>query len=186
MTQPTTPDPERPARPQPSQPAQPATPEQQFQQGFQNQASAPSAYSAAPAGQQLPPNVYGQAPYGQQYGQAPFGQQAYGYQPPRRENGGLAAFFSTDFSVILGPKIARLIMTFALVLAGVYAAASLVSFIQTLSWGGGALPVIYAFLQLGLSAVLILFLLGITRIVLEHLVRKSSPDGSASASAQAS
>ena len=172
MTQPTTPDPERPARPQPSQPAQPATPEQQFQQGFQNQASAPSAYSAAPAGQQLPSNVYGQAPYG--------------YQAPRRENGGLAAFFSTDFSVVLGPKIARLVMILALVLAGVYAAASLVSFIQALSWGGSALQVIYAFLQLGLSAALILFLLGITRIVLEHLVRKSSPDGSASASAQAS
>ena len=186
MTQPTTPDPEQPNRPQPSQPAQPATPEQQFQQGFQNQSSAPSAFSAAPAGQQFAPNAYGQAPYGQPYGQAPFGQQAYGYQPPQREQGGLAAFFSTDFSVALGPKIARLVMIFALILAGVYAAASLVSFIQALAWGNGALMIIYAFFDLGLSAVLILFLLGITRIVLEYLVRKASPDDPGSASSQAS
>ncbi len=186
MTQPTTPDPEQPTRPQQPQPAQPATPEQQFQQGFQNQASAPSAFSAAPAGQPFAPNGYAQAPYGQPYGQAPYGQQAYGYQPPRRDEGGLAAFFSTDFSVAFGSKIARLVMILALILSGVYAAASLVSFIQALAWGNGALGVIYAFLRLGLDAVLILFLLGMTRIVLEYLVGKAAPEESGSAPSQAS
>ena len=185
MTQPTTPDPEQPTRPQPRQPAHPTTPEQQYQQGFQNQSSAPSAYSAAPAGPSYTPNAYGQSPYGQPYSQAPFGQQAYGYQPPQRDEGGLAAFFSTDFSVVFGPKIARLVMIFAMILAGVYAAASLVRFVETIASGFGALGMIYAFLQLGLAVVLILFLLGITRMVLEYLVRKGSPDETGGSSSQA-
>lgn len=184
MTQPTTPDPEQPMRPQPPQPAQPVTPEQQYQRGFQNQSSAPSAFSAAPAGQSFTPNSYGQASYSQQYGQPSYGQQAYGYQPSQRHEGGLAAFFSTDFTVMCGPKIARLVMVFAMILAGVYAATSLVSFIQALAWSTGPLMVIYAFLSLGLSAVLILFLLGITRIILEYLVRKGSSDSAGDASSQ--
>lgn len=189
MTQPTTPDPER----QPNQPqsAQPASPEQQYQQGFQNQSSAPSAYSAAPAGQQpYGQQAYGQAPYGQQaYGQSPYGQQAYGYQQAPPNDGGLAAFFSLDFTRSFAPKIAKLVMLFALILAGVIAVTSLVGFIEVLSVGNqyysvGAMTIIKAIFVLGRDIVLALFLLGITRVILERGVsEKSESEGGSTSQA---
>ena len=172
MTQPTTPDPER----QPAQPqsAQPASPEQQYQQGFQNQASAPSAYSAPAAGQ----------PYGQQpYGQAPYGQQPYGYQQPAQNEGGIGAFFSLDFSRTFAPKIAKLVMLFAMILAGVIAVTSLVSFIDILTYYNiCAMTVIKAIFVLGRDIVLALFLLGITRVILERGVASDSESSSGSSS----
>ena len=181
MTQPTTPDPER----QPIQPqsAQPASPEQQYQQGFQNQASAPSAYSAPAAGQPYGQQAYGQAPYGQQaYGQAPYGQQPYGYQPAAQNDGGLGGFFSLDFSRSFAPKIAKLVMLFALILAGVIAVHGLVSFIYTVTYGYGAWLIITAIVALGRDIVLALFVLGISRVILERAVASDSEGDSSSAS----
>lgn len=176
MTQPNSPENGQPGQPGP-------TPEQQYQQGFQNEGSAPSAYSAP-----------GAAPYGQQYGQfagqqgqpgqPPYGQpqygQPYGFQPQPSQSGGLSAFFSLDFSQKFGSKIARLVMIFAFVVAGAIVVASLFNFINVLTYDYVETMAIFtSIFEFVRDVVLALFVLGLTRVILETTVKDESSDSSA-------
>ncbi|MGO1591627.1 MAG: hypothetical protein ACTHW1_04420 [Ancrocorticia sp.] len=178
MTQPTSPE-----NQQPEQPQQP-------QQGFQGQQSAPSAYSASgTAG-------YGQQPYGQQgygqpgadqqayaqqqaYGQPAYGQ--YGYQTPQSQGGGLGAFFSLDFSKKFGSKIAKLVMIFAFIVAGAIAVAALFNFITVLTYDyASTMQIFTSIFEFVRDVVFALFILGLTRVILETTV-KDEGDNSAAA-----
>lgn len=173
---------------------QPNSPDNQQdnQQGFQNQQSAPSAYSA-PGTAQFGQQPYGQpqgypqqAAYGQPQGypqQAAYGQpaygQPYGYQAPSQTSG-LGAFFSLDFSQKFGSKIAKLVMIFAFIVAGAIAVAALFSLITVLSYdyasGMQIFSGIFVFVR---DVVFALFILGITRVILETTVKDEGDESAA-------
>ncbi len=180
--------------------SQPSTPEnqqnnpqayadQQYAQGYQNQAWAPSAYSAPAAGQPgVDPNVYGQPQAGYDQGYA-YGQPAYGVaapQPPR-STGGFAGLFSTNFKVRVSSSIAGIVQLFALIAGGITVFKELFHFIRvaigelspvtvdlyngTGESGASVLQIIEALFQFAFVLGVVVVALGLIRAILEIAVK---------------
>ncbi|MBE6484097.1 MAG: hypothetical protein E7Z96_04860 [Actinomycetaceae bacterium] len=174
--------------------SQPSTPEnqqnnpqayadQQYAQGYQNQAWAPSAYSAPAAGQPgVDPNVYGQPQAGYDQGYA-YGQPAYGVaapQPPR-STGGFAGLFSTNFKVRVSSSIAGIVQLFALIAGCIVVVKELISFIRVASGNDlsavtrmgdtSVLAIFEALFQFAFVLGAVVVALGLIRAILEIAVK---------------
>ncbi|AWE42275.1 MULTISPECIES: hypothetical protein [unclassified Actinobaculum] len=170
--------------------SQPSTPEnqqnnpqaytdQQYAQGYQNQAWAPSAYSAPAAGQPgADPNIYGQPQPGYDQGYA-YGQPAYGVAAPQptRSTGGFAGLFSTNFKVRVSSSIAGIVQLFALIAGGIVVVKELFTFIRVATndgavyGGASALAILEELFQFAYVLGVVVVALGLVRAILEIAVK---------------
>jgi hypothetical protein len=186
--------------------SQPSTPEnqqnnpqayadQQYAQGYQNQAWAPSAYSAPAAGQPgVDPNVYGQPQAGYDQGYA-YGQPAYGVAAPQpaRSTGGFAGLFSTNFKVRVSSSIAGIVQLFALIAGCIVVVKELISFIRVASGNDlsaltrmgdtSVLAIFEALFQFAFVLGVVVVVLGLIRAILEIAVKADQDASKAEAEA---